>query len=123
MVRGVVREELGVPVEVDALEEAQKGWVVDPEDAIVVLHGPGLIICQGLAQLRRPSLAVVHRVRALPSHLRPWVLELHQLQAQDVTHLQQCIRVGLDEAELLLFLSLQLGQLASRHSQQAIAIP
>ena len=84
----VVREEGRVPVEIDALEEALQRGVVDPEDAVVVLHRARLVVVEGLAQLRRPRLRVVHRKRALPAHLRPRVLELQQLLAAGFTHLR-----------------------------------
>lgn len=74
--RGVL-EEVGLPVNVDALVEVAKGVVVYPEDAIVNLLGAGRVIVQGLPEVGGPALHVTLREPALPPQVAPRVLQ-HQ---------------------------------------------
>lgn len=73
---GAVVEGLEVPVDVDGIKGRTDGFIIDPEDAVVVLQGRKLVKVQLCLQLVRPVVRIQMTEGSLPPLVTPGVLDL-----------------------------------------------
>ncbi len=86
-------KQLGIPAQVEDVEKALQGLVVNPEDSIVDIARQVRVVIQRLLQLFGPIRDVVLAEVALPAQMRPRILDLKQAFRLELANIEDGIGV------------------------------